>query len=179
MGVKKKTKTKTGWRRSFLPHETEKEGFTPGKGVRILTMLWLASGKLGYLNRPRSVANPTHTPPVLRGRKRGRDGPEGRQLRRELKGPKTVLLLPDPPGATRCWQGRGGPSGLWAESPLCHPSPLPPRAPHPGSSTGQIFSFFLFCFVSVPVGQNPLPGRQRPLSSRRSRRGPASSPCCG
>lgn len=88
-------------------HETE-EGLRSRKGDPDFNLPTIATtARLGQIGAPQIASEASPLPPVFRGRKRGRDGPKGRQLWGELKEPKKAPFLRVPVGATRRWQGRG------------------------------------------------------------------------
>lgn len=178
--------TKIGWRPGFLLQNSRNQRAGPdpgrdltkpnsrprsGQGDPDTLCSLLASGK------PQSSKKrdrPYPTPPVLRGKKRGKDGPEVRQLWGKLKEPKKDPFPASPArgysALARPLQAGRFPGG----GPRIRPANLasPRRAPlTPGTQPAD----FLFFFVSVPAGQpgDPLPGRQRPLSPAAA---PAASP---
>lgn len=124
----------------------------------------LASGKPQSSKRDR----PYTTPPVLRGKKRGKDGPEGRQLWGKLKKPKKD---PFPASPARGYSALARPlqAGRWAENPPCQPSLSPPRAPHPGDSARR----FSFLFQFLPASSGILCQEDSALSLLRPRPPPS------
>lgn len=88
----------------------------------------------------------------------------------------SLLASPAPGYAALARSRRSRIPRLWVESPLCHPCASPPRGPHLGHSSGQIFPFFYF--GSCRPGQGSFARKTAPSLSRgRARQRQAPPPC--
>lgn len=98
-------------------------------------------------------------------------------MRRALAAEESSLpVSPAPSYAALARSRRSRIPRLWAESPLCHPCASPPRGPHLGHSSGQIFPFFYF--GSCRPGQGSFARETAPSLSRgRARQRQAPPPC--
>lgn len=166
---KQTNKHNTSWRRSFLPHETENKGFAPGGGVPTRTH-WSTP-----MAHEASPALPLY-PQCSEGEREGEGRPEGRHLGGANVGRGSPPARPTRGDAVRARPRAPAGPGLGRGSRSATPAPGAARPSRPRLGQAD-FLVFLFVFFRFPSDQNPLPGRQRPLSSRRSRRRPASPPC--